>query len=183
MPEALYFTGNDEADRLLAEDPMALLIGFALDQQVPVPTAFSGPLKIKQRVGTLDANVLAGMEPERLDAAFREKPAVHRFPGTMATRVQELARTVVSEYDGDASRLWTDASDSDDLRQRIEALPGFGEMKVKALGSVLAKRFDVQVAQGLVPGHPTLGDVDSAQALETYQAQKRAYKASLRVPR
>jgi uncharacterized HhH-GPD family protein len=180
MPEALYFTGNDEADRLLAEDPMALLIGFALDQQVPVPTAFSGPLKIKQRVGTLDANVLAGMEPERLDAAFREKPAVHRFPGTMATRVQELARTVVSEYDGDASRLWTDASDSDDLRQRIEALPGFGEMKVKALGSVLAKRFDVQVAQGLVPGHPTLGDVDSAQALETYQAQKRAYKASLR---
>jgi uncharacterized HhH-GPD family protein len=180
VPDALHFTGNDEADRLLATDPMALLIGFALDQQVPVPTAFSGPLKIKQRVGTLDANVLAGMEPERLDAAFREKPAVHRFPGTMATRVQELARTVVSEYDGDASRLWTDASDSDDLRQRIEALPGFGEMKVKALGSVLAKRFDVQVAQGLVPGHPTLGDVDSAQALETYQAQKRAYKASLR---
>ena len=180
MPEALYFTGNDEADRLLAEDPMALLIGFALDQQVPVPTAFSGPLKIKQRLGTLDANVLAGMEPERLDAAFREKPAVHRFPGNMATRVQELARTIVSEYDGDASRLWTEATDSDDLRRRIEALPGFGEMKVKALGSVLAKRFDVQVAQGLVPGHPTLGDVDSAQALETYQAQKRAYKASLR---
>ncbi len=180
MPDVLYFTGNDEADRLLATDPMALLIGFALDQQVPVPTAFSGPLKIKQRVGSLDAGVLAGIEPERLDAAFREKPAVHRFPGTMATRVQELARTVVSEYDGDASRLWTDASDSDDLRRRIEALPGFGEMKVKALGSVLAKRFDVQVAQGLVPGHPTLGDVDSAEALEIYQAQKRAYKASLR---
>ena len=177
MPEALHFTGNDEADRLLATDPMALLIGFALDQQVPVPTAFSGPLKIKQRVGSLDAGVLAGMEPERLDAAFREKPAVHRFPGTMATRVQELARTVVSEYDGDAARVWTDAGDSDDLRRRIEALPGFGEMKVKALGSVLAKRFDVEAAQGLVPGHPTLGDVDSAEALETYQAQKRAYKA------
>ena len=183
MPEALHFTGNDEADRLLATDPMALLIGFALDQQVPVPTAFSGPLKIKQRVGSLDAGVLAGMEPERLDAAFREKPAVHRFPGTMATRVQELARTVVSEYDGDAARVWTDAGDSDDLRRRIEALPGFGEMKVKALGSVLAKRFDVEAAQGLVPGHPTLGDVDSAEALETYQAQKRAYKASLRACR
>jgi uncharacterized HhH-GPD family protein len=182
VPEALHFTGNDEADRLLATDPMALLIGFALDQQVPVPTAFSGPLKIKQRVGSLDAGVLAGMEPERLDAAFREKPAVHRFPGTMATRVQELARTVVSEYDGDAARVWTDAGDSDDLRRRIEALPGFGEMKVKALGSVLAKRFDVAVARGLVPGHPTLGDVDSAEALETYQAQKRAYKASLRQP-
>jgi uncharacterized HhH-GPD family protein len=183
VPEALHFTGNDEADRLLATDPMALLIGFALDQQVPVPTAFSGPLKIKQRVGSLDAGVLAGMEPERLDAAFREKPAVHRFPGTMATRVQELARTVVSEYDGDAARVWTDAGDSDDLRRRIEALPGFGDMKVKALGSVLAKRFDVEAAQGLVPGHPTLGDVDSAEALETYQAQKRAYKASLRLQR
>jgi uncharacterized HhH-GPD family protein len=183
VPDALHFTGNDEADRLLATDPMALLIGFALDQQVPVPTAFSGPLKIKQRVGSLDAGVLAGLDLGRLDAAFREKPAVHRFPGTMATRVQELARTVVSEYDGDAARVWTDAGDSDDLRQRIEALPGFGEMKVKALGSVLAKRFDVEAAQGLVPGHPTLGDVDSAEALETYQAQKRAYKASLRAAR
>ena len=180
MPEALHFTGDDEADRLLATDPMALLIGFALDQQVPVPTAFSGPLKIKQRIGSLDAAELAAVEPERLDAAFREKPAVHRFPGTMATRVQELARTVVSEYDGDASRVWTEARDSDDLRRRIEALPGFGEMKVKALGSVLAKRFGIEAAQGLVPGHPTLGDVDSAQALENYQAQKRAYKASRR---
>jgi uncharacterized HhH-GPD family protein len=180
VPEVLHFTGNDEADRLLATDPMALLIGFALDQQVPVPTAFTGPLKIKQRLGTLDAGELAAVEPERLEAAFREKPAVHRFPGTMATRVQELARTVVSEYGGDASRPWTGASDSDDLRRRIEGLPGFGEMKVKALGSVLAKRFDVATAQGLVPGHPTLGDVDSLQALEDYQAKKRAYKASLR---
>jgi uncharacterized HhH-GPD family protein len=183
MPDALHFTGNDEADRLLAEDPMALLIGFALDQQVTVPTAFAGPLKIKQRLGTLDAADLAGIDPERLEAAFREKPAVHRFPGTMATRVQELARTVESEYGGDAARVWTDAADSDDLRHRIEGLPGFGEMKVKALGSVLAKRFDVKVAQGLVPGHPTLGDVDSAEALEQYQAAKRAYKASLRASR
>ena len=180
MPDALHFTGNDEADRLLADDPMALLIGFALDQQVTVPTAFSGPLKIKQRLGTLDAADLAGIDPERLEAAFREKPAVHRFPGTMATRVQELARTVESEYGGDAARVWTDASDSDDLRRRIEGLPGFGEMKVKALGSVLAKRFGVEAAQGLVPGHPTLGDVDSLETLEQYQAAKRAYKASLR---
>jgi uncharacterized HhH-GPD family protein len=180
VPEALYFTGNDEADRLLATDPMALLIGFALDQQVTVPTAFTGPLKIKQRLGSLDAGELAAVEPERLEAAFREKPAVHRFPGTMATRVQDLARTVVSEYGGDPSRVWTDATDADDLRRRIEALPGFGEMKVKALGSVLAKRFGVAAAQGLVPGHPTLGDVDSIEALEDYQAKKRAYKASLR---
>jgi uncharacterized HhH-GPD family protein len=183
MPEALHFTGDDEADRLLAADPMALLIGFALDQQVPVQTAFLCPLKIKQRLGSLEPGELAALEPERLDAAFREKPAVHRFPGTMATRVQELARTVASEYDGDATRIWTDAEDSDDLRRRIEALPGFGEMKVKALGSVLAKRFGVEAAQGLVPGHPTLGDVDSAEALQTYQAQKRAYKASRRAAR
>jgi uncharacterized HhH-GPD family protein len=182
VPDALHFTGNEEADRLLADDPMALLVGFALDQQVPVQTAFAGPLKIKQRLGSLDPAELAAVEPERLDAAFREKPAVHRFPGTMATRVQELAQAVVSDYGGDASRVWTEARDSDDLRRRIEALPGFGEMKVKALGSVLAKRFGVEVAQGLVPGHPTLGDVDSAQALDTYQAQKRAYKASLRSP-
>ena len=145
-----------------------------------MPTAFSGPLKIKQRVGSLDAGVLAGMDSGRLDAAFREKPAVHRFPGTMAGRVQELARAVVSDYDGDAARVWTQARDADDLRGWIEALPGFGEMKVKALGSVLAKRFGVEAAQGLVPGHPTLGDVDSAEALESYQAQKRAHKASLR---
>jgi len=98
----------------------------------------------------------------------------------MAGRVQELARAVVSDYDGDAARVWTQARDADDLRGRIEALPGFGEMKVKALGSVLAKRFGVEAAQGLVPGHPTLGDVDSAEALESYQAQKRAHKASLR---
>jgi uncharacterized HhH-GPD family protein len=182
-PDRLYFTGNDEADELIAHDPLALLIGFALDQQVPVPTAFSGPLKIKQRLGRLDAEELAGIEPERLDAVFREKPAVHRFPGTMATRVQELARAVVSEYGGDAARVWTEARDADDLRRRIGALPGFGSMKVIALGSVLAKRFGVEAAQGLVPNHPTLGDVDSNEAREHYQAQKRAYKASLRARR
>jgi uncharacterized HhH-GPD family protein len=177
MPAALHFTGNDEADALLAHDPMALLIGFALDQQVPVPTAFTGPLKIKQRVGTLDAHTLATTD---LEPAFREKPAVHRFPGNMAKRVRELAAVVDEEYAGDASRLWTDAKDSADLRKRIADLPGFGEMKIKALGSVLAKRFDVAVAEGLVPKHPTLGDVDSAEALEEYQAKKRAYKANMR---
>jgi uncharacterized HhH-GPD family protein len=177
MPAALHFTGDAEADALLAQDPMALLIGFALDQQVPVPTAFTGPLKIKQRVGTLDAHTLATTD---LEPAFREKPAVHRFPGNMAKRVRELAAVVDEEYAGDASRLWTDAKDSADLRKRIGDLPGFGEMKIKALGSVLAKRFDVAVADGLVPNHPTLGDVDSAEALEEYQAKKRAYKSARR---
>jgi uncharacterized HhH-GPD family protein len=180
VPERLHFTGNDEADVLLAREPMALLIGFALDQQVTVPTAFLGPLKLKQHLGTLNPGRIATTDPAKLEAAFREKPAIHRFPGNMARRVQELAAEVEERYDGKAERLWTEAHDADDLRARIEELPGFGEMKVKALGSVLAKRFGVEAAQGLVPGHPTLGDVDSAEALERYQAEKRAFKASLK---
>lgn len=177
MPSRLHFTGNDEADALLAREPMALLIGFALDQQVPVQTAFSGPLKIKERVGTLDPHTLASTD---LEQAFREKPAVHRFPGNMARRVQELAAVVEEDYGGHAERVWTDAKDGADLRKRIASLPGFGEMKIKALGAVLAKRFDVEVAQDLVPNHPTLGDVDSADALAEYQAKKKAYKAQMR---
>jgi uncharacterized HhH-GPD family protein len=173
----LHFTGNAEADDLLADDPMALLIGFALDQQVTVPTAFSGPLKIKQRVGTLEPRTLATTD---LEPVFREKPAVHRFPGSMAKRVQDLATVVEEEYGGHAERVWTEAADGADLRKRISALPGFGEMKIKALGAVLAKRFDVAVAQDLVPSHPTLGDVDSPEALEAYQEKKRAYKAEMR---
>jgi uncharacterized HhH-GPD family protein len=173
----LHFTGNPEADQLLSDEPMALLIGFALDQQVTVPAAFTGPLKIKQRVGTLDPHTLATTD---LEPVFREKPAVHRFPGSMAKRVQDLAAVVDEEYGGHAERIWTEAVDGSDLRKRIASLPGFGEMKIKALGSVLAKRFDVALAQDLVPNHPTLGDVDSPEALEDYQAKKRAHKAEMR---
>ena len=176
-PDQLHYTDSDEANALLATNPLALLIGFALDQQVPVQTAFLGPLKIKQRLGTLE---IARLDPAKVEAAFREKPAVHRFPGAMAARVQELCALVEEEYDGDASRLWRDASDSADLRKRIEELPGFGKMKVIALGSVLAKRFGIQAAEGLVPSHPTIGDVDSKEALESYQAAKRAHKAKMR---
>jgi uncharacterized HhH-GPD family protein len=179
-PDRLHFTGNDDADALLAQDPMALLIGFALDQQVPVQTAFTGPLKLKQRLGTLEPARIAKTDPAKLEAVFREKPALHRFPGAMAQRVQDLAAHVAEEYGGDASRLWREAADGVDVRRRVEALPGFGNMKVIALGSVLAKRFGVEAAQELVPNHPTLGDVDSAEALADYQAKKRAYKASLR---
>jgi uncharacterized HhH-GPD family protein len=179
-PDRLHFTGNDDADALLAQDPMALLIGFALDQQVPVQTAFTGPLKLKQRLGTLEPARIAKTDPAKLEAVFREKPALHRFPGAMAQRVQDLAAHVAEEYGGDASRLWREAADGFDVRRRVEALPGFGNMKVIALGSVLAKRFGVEAAQELVPNHPTLGDVDSAEALADYQAKKRAYKASLR---
>jgi uncharacterized HhH-GPD family protein len=174
MPEALWFTEDDAACRLLADDPFALLVGFALDQQVTVQQAFLGPLRLKERLGTLEPSAVAAADLEPL---FRQKPAIHRFPGSMAERVRELAATVAAEYGGDASRLWTDAADGADLRSRISALPGFGEMKIKSLGSVLAKRFDVAVAQDLVPAHPTLGDVDSPQALADYQAAKKAHKA------
>ena len=180
MASALHFTGDQEANELLAEEPLALLIGFALDQQVSVQTAFAGPLKIKQRLGTLDARAIATTDPGRLEQVFREKPAVHRFPGAMAKRVQELAAVVDDEYGGSAERVWTEAADGADLRQRISSLPGFGEMKIKSLSAVLAKRFDVEAAKQIAPNHPTLGDVDSPQALEDYQAQKRAHKAEMR---
>jgi uncharacterized HhH-GPD family protein len=182
-PAAIHFTGDDGADALLAAEPLALLIGFALDQQVPVQTAFSGPLKLKQRLGTLDPGAIAATDPDRLVELFRERPAIHRFPGSMARRVQELSAVVSEEYGGDASRVWKDAKDGADLRKRIGALPGFGPMKITALGSVLAKRFGVASAQELVPGHPTLGDVDSAEALADYQAKKRAHKAAMRAAR
>jgi uncharacterized HhH-GPD family protein len=177
MPARLHFTDSDEANTLIATDPMALLIGFALDQQVSVQKAFAGPLAIRERLGSIDPGVLASAD---LEPVFREKPAIHRFPGAMAKRVQELAVHVRDVYDGDASRVWRDAQDADALRANLGALPGFGEMKVKALGSVLAKRFRVRVARDLVPAHPTLGDVDSRQALEDYQAAKRAHKAQRR---
>jgi uncharacterized HhH-GPD family protein len=174
-PDRLWFTENDEANKLLAEDPFALLVGFALDQQITVQQAFQGPLRIKQRVGTLDPKTLATID---LEPAFREKPAVHRFPGTMAARVHELAASVADEYDGDASRIWRDAEDGADLKKRLTALPGFGDMKVRSMTAVLAKRFGVDVAREVAPNHPTLGDVDSAQSLLDYQAAKREYKRS-----
>jgi uncharacterized HhH-GPD family protein len=174
VPDRLYFTESDEANALIAADPMALLVGFALDQQVSVQKAFAGPLALQERLGAINAATLAEADLEPL---FREKPAIHRFPGSMAQRVHELAVHIRDEYDGDAARVWTDAANASELRANLEALPGFGEMKVKALSAVLAKRFGVKAAKELVPPHPTLGDVDSPQALVDYQAAKRAHKA------
>ena len=174
VPERLYFTDSDAANELIATDPMALLVGFALDQQVTVGQAFMGPLRLRERVGTLDAGKLAAAD---LEPAFREKPAIHRYPAKMAERVRALAAHVRDNYGGEAARVWTDAADANELRANIAALPGFGEMKIKALGSVLAKRFGVPAALGLVPSHPTLGDVDSRATLDSYQEAKRAHKA------
>ena len=174
MPERLYFTESDEANAMIASDPLALLVGFVLDQQVTVQQAFLGPLLLRERLGAFDAATLASAE---LEPVFRARPAIHRYPKSMAERVHALAVHVRDEYDGDAARVWTDAGDAAALRANLLALPGFGEMKVKALGSVLAKRFDVAAAQELVPWHPTLGDVDSSQALADYQAAKKLHKA------
>ena len=174
MPDRLFFTDSDEANRLIASDPLALVVGFVLDQQVTVQKAFSGPLVLRERLGAFDAATLAAAD---LEPVFRTPPAVHRYPRSMAKRVHDLAVHVLDRYDGDAARVWTEAGNSDDLRANLAALPGFGEMKIKALGSVLAKHFGVEAAHDLVPWHPTLGDVDSPQALADYQAAKRAHKA------
>jgi uncharacterized HhH-GPD family protein len=177
VPTALWFTDDPKACELLAQDPFALLVGFAIDQQVTVQKAFAGPYVLKERAGTLDPRKLAEMD---LTEVFATKPAIHRFPGAMAKRVNELAKVVAEEYDGDASRIWGDAADGKDLRKRIGALPGYGEMKIKSLGAVLSKQFGVKAAEEIAPDHPTLGDVTSPEDLDRYQSWKRAYKKAAR---
>jgi uncharacterized HhH-GPD family protein len=174
VPDRLWFTDDEDACELLARDPLALLVGFALDQQVTVQKAFAGPLELQRRLGRFDAQTLATVD---LDPVFRQKPAIHRFPGAMAERVRDLAAHLVEHYDGDAAAVWESATSPAELKANLAALPGFGEMKVKSTAAVLAKRFDVEIAAPLAPSHPTLGDVDSPQALEDYQAAKRAHKA------
>ena len=180
--DRLHFTGDAEADRLLVSDPFALLVGFALDQQVSVQKAFSGPMELRRRIGHLDPGRIAAMDPAGLDAAFRQRPALHRFPGAMAKRVRDLAAAVDAQYGGDASRIWTDATDAVDLERRLLALPSIGAMKASSIMAILAKRLGVEVPglAGHLPDHPTLGDVDSPEALAAYQAGKRAHKAALR---
>ena len=180
--DRLHFTGDDEADRLLASEPLALLIGFALDQQVSVQKAFSGPAELRRRVGHLDASRFAAMDPDALAAVFRQRPALHRFPAAMAGRVQAMCAFLVANHGGDASRVWTDAADGRDLQARLLALPSIGEMKARSLIAILGKRFGVALPglDQVMPKHPTLGDVDSAEALVSYQAAKRAWKAAHR---
>ena len=179
-PDSLPFTGDPDADRLLADDPLALLIGFALDQQVTVQKAFSGPADLKRRLGHLDAARIAAMDPAELETIFRTPPALHRFPGSMAGKVQALCAAIATDYGNDAARVWTDAADGRDLEARLRGLPGFGEMKTKSVIAVLGNRFGVRPPgyDDVAPTWPTLGDVDSAEALAAYQAGKRAKKAA-----
>jgi uncharacterized HhH-GPD family protein len=181
-PTHLYFTGDDEADRFLAEEPLALLVGFVLDQQVTVQKAFSGPLEIRRRLGSFDAATIAGADPGELEELFRRRPAIHRFPRNMARRVQELCAAVAEDYGGAAERVWLEAESGEDLERRLLALPGIGKMKARSLVAILSKRYGVRPPgwEDVAPEHPTLGDVDSYEALEDYQAKKRAYKAARR---
>jgi uncharacterized HhH-GPD family protein len=181
-PERLPFTGDDEADRLIASDPVALLIGFVLDQQVTVQKAFAGPLELRKRLGHLDAAKIAAADPEALATAFRERPALHRYPVAMADRVRALCVFLEERYAGDAARIWREAASGQDLKQRLGELPGFGEMKVRTVVTLLARQFGVQPPgiEALLPDYQTLGDVRTAEELASYQAGKRAAKAARR---
>lgn len=179
----IVWTADPEANQLLEEDPLALLIGLVLDQQVKMEKAFSGPLELKKRMGgRLDAAEIAGTDPERLEQLFRQRPALHRFPGSMARRVQELARKVAGDYGGDAGSVWRDARTGDDLAARIGSLPGFGPMKVKITVAVLAKKFGVRPPgwERHAAGWHTVADVDSPESMQQAREVKREMKARTR---
>ena len=175
----IVWTEDPEANRLLETDPLALLIGLVLDQQVKMEKAFSGPYVLKQRLGHLDARKIVAMDPDKLVAVFRERPALHRFPGSMAKRVQSLCETIVKEYGGDAAAVWKEARDGADLAARIKKLPGFGDMKVKILVSVLAKKFGVKPKgwEKHAANWHTVADVDSDESMAEARAVKREMKA------
>ena len=175
----ITWTGRPEADRLLETDPLALLIGLVLDQQVKMEKAFSGPYDLKQRLGHLDAGRIADMDPEQLDAVFRERPALHRFPGNMARRVQQLCQVVATEYGGDAGAIWRDVRDGSELARRISALPGFGDQKTQITVAVLAKKWDVRPPgwERYAASWHTVADVDSPESMAEAREVKRRMKA------
>jgi len=180
--DRLPFTGDDEADRYLVSEPLALLIGFALDQQVTVQKAFSGPHVLRQRLGHLDAARIATTDPAELEQVFRTPPAIHRFPASMAGKVQALCKAIADDYDNDAARVWNDAADGRDLQRRLLALPGIGEMKARALIAIVGRRLGVKPPgwDDVAPTTPTLGDVETPEDLARYQEGKRAAKAAAR---
>ena len=180
--DRLPFTGDDEADRLLVEEPMALLIGFELDQQVPLQKAFSGPLELKRRIGTLDAATIAGdgpRSPRRGVPPATGTPPVPREHGAAHAGPRQV---IAADYGNDARRVWSDAKDGKDLERRLNALPGFGDMKVQTMIAILGKQLGVRPPgwEEVAPTHMTLGDVDGPEALKRYQDGKRAYKAAMR---
>lgn len=183
MPD-IRFTGDEEADRLLSESPLALLIGMLLDQQMPMERAFVGPHRLQERLGHLDAARIAAMPPDEFEEVFSRTPAVHRFPASMAERVGDLCRHLVEEHRGDAASVWQDAADARELRRRLRALPGFGPQKVKVFTALLAKRLGVtpdgweQVAgEYAEEGHRSVADVAAFDDVARVRETKRAKKA------
>ena len=178
----LQWTGDPDADRLVSEDPTALLIGFCLDQQVPIEWAFQGPLRMRERLGTIDPVEVARLDPATVERAFQTPPALHRFPVSMAQRVYGLCQVIASQYGGDSTRIWMEAGDAKELQRRFAALPGFGAAKARVMVGVVAKHLGVQPAgwESIAPDWPTLADVRTVAEREQYQAQKRAFKAALR---
>jgi uncharacterized HhH-GPD family protein len=177
-------TGDPDADRLLAENPLALLIGMLLDQQVPMEWAFKGPATLQTRLGVLDAARIAELDPDELDAAFRAKPAVHRFPSAMAKRAHALARVIVDEYGGDAAAIWRDVPTGAELFARLRALPGFGDEKAKIFLALLAKRLGVRPPGWEAAAAPfsdstprSVADIDSPETLARVRDWKRTQKA------
>jgi uncharacterized HhH-GPD family protein len=183
-PSSIPVTGDPEADRLLGTDPLALLLGMMLDQQVPMEWAFKAPYTLRGRLGGLDCAAIAAMPEADVEAAFREKPALHRFPASMAKRAHALCRHLVEEYDGDAAKVWSDAKSGEELFARVRALPGFGDEKAKIFVALLAKRLGVrppgweQVAQPFSDSTPrSVADIDSPETLARVRDWKRAQKA------
>jgi uncharacterized HhH-GPD family protein len=176
----IVWTQDPAANQLLETDPLALLIGMVLDQQVKMEKAFGGPYELKRRLGHLDALEIARMDLDKLDGVFRERPALHRFPGSMARRVQALCQTIVEDYGGDAGSVWLEARDGDDLASRIKKLPGFGDMKVKIMVAVLAKKFGVKPRgwERHAASWHTVADVDSAESMVQAREVKREMKTA-----
>lgn len=186
MPR-LQLTQDPKADALLSEDPFALLVGMLLDQQIPMEVAFSGPRKIADRLGSLEPGLIADCDPGEFATACSESPAVHRFPGSMAKRVQDLAREIVDTYHGDAAALWTDGDpDGAEVLRRLKALPGFGEQKAKIFLALLGKQYGVAPAgwraaagdYGRAGSHMSIADVVDKASLDQVRAYKKKMKAS-----
>jgi len=182
MPAALHFTPDADANRLLAAEPLAVMIGMLLDQQVPMEWAFTAPALLKERLGggPLDAAEIAAMEPAALEAIFRDKPALHRYPGSMAKRTHALCTFLVEHYDGRADAVWSDAPTGDELYARVVALPGFGQAKARIFVGLLGKRLAVRPPgwEVVAADWPSIADVDTFERVGEIREQKRAMKAA-----
>ena len=180
MSDSLPYTNDAAANTLITDDAFALLVGIVLYQQVPIETAFAGPARLRDRLGGLDPHLIAEMDPEALEAAFKEKPAVHRFPGNMSKRVQGVAAHVATEYNGDTSAIWADVDTADDLMRRLKQVPGFGDYKARIYLAVLAQRFGVRPDgwEAFLPDWPNISEIDTPADRADLKERKKAWKAA-----